>query len=57
MKKPKYNYKMARMGLPIIHMPKRKPQRQICWCRVIPLASCVALWVAVIWLLVKGGAA
>lgn len=57
MKKQKYNYKMARMGLPIIHMPKRKPQRQICWCRVIPLASCVALWVAVIWLLVKGGIA
>lgn len=57
MKKKQYNYKMARMGLPIIHMPKRKPTRRICWCRVIPLSSCVALWVAVIWLIVKGGAA
>jgi hypothetical protein len=57
MKKPKYTYKMARMCLPIIHMKSRKTQRYIDWVKVFILASCIAWWVGIIWLILayKGG--
>jgi len=55
----KYTQKRNRIGLPIIHMPRRRPQRYIRWDRVFILASAIAWWVGLIWcyLQYKGGAA
>lgn len=51
--------KKARISLPIIHMPRRHPQRYIRWDRVFILASAIAWWVGLIWCYIryKGGAA
>lgn len=57
--KRKTQLKKARIGLPIIHMPRRRHQRHIRWDRVFILASAIAWWVGLIWCYIqyKGGAA
>jgi hypothetical protein len=53
----KHTIKKARIGLPIIHMPSRHPQRYIRWDRIFILASAIAWWVGIIWVIIqyKGG--
>ena len=55
--KRKTQLKKARIGLPIIHMPRRRPQRYIRWDRIFILASAIAWWVGIIWIIIqhKGG--